>query len=57
MAAPVGEDTDLFSISLKDGYVDLSEELKIVKKIYNEICLKQANDNNRINNKVRSIIK
>jgi hypothetical protein len=56
IAAQVGEDTDLFSISIKDGYVDLPEELKVVKKIYADMSSKQAKDKNIINKKVRGII-
>lgn len=57
MAAHVGEDTDLFSLSLKDGYTNLSKELELLARIHNEFSSKQAKDKNKLYAKVRDIMK
>ena len=57
MAAQVGEETDLFSISLNDGYTNLSKELELLAKIYNEFSLKKEKDINELYNKVRGMLK
>jgi len=56
LAAHVGKDTDLFSISLKDGYTNLSKELELLTKIHNVFLLKQEKDKYKLYTKVRGII-